>query len=181
MSENGRIQLGITDGLAWAEQFVVTWRVDAISLHAGVVALCSSLTEANPPACGDGLLTVTVRRSAGERGLPQAWAVASVSLPGAGEAHRIYQAGSDEVVWIEDDPREFVHIEVRASSWMCSLTADRRRPSRGRVWYARTDLFERLGVKGGRYEPLVARWTSATTATREASPSQAVRVFRSSS
>jgi hypothetical protein len=105
-------------------------------------------------------LRLTVRRRRGEDGEVELEARATAQLPGRARAIDVASAHGEAIRWsgeMSEDAAAWLHIDISADGWACSLSL---RPGReAQLAYARTDLFQRLRIGGGRYEPKRAEIT----------------------
>lgn len=138
------------------DQLSVEWRVDVGSLPGEFVD-----DEAITRSRREGTITLTAVRGPG--GLGDVRVTTWLHCAGDGEPRPLpMRAAGRQVAWI-DDPRGMTHLEIDTPQWRCSVTL--QRDAEGcRLRYALTDLFEKLGVRGGRYEPRQGSCANCDTA-----------------
>ncbi len=136
------------------ETVLVTWRVDAESLARALRRPTSSNGHVERGADRDAELRLTVRqvRNGSSRRILTAEVVAC--LPTRARPVPLATASDAEITWSDSAADGWLHLDIAAADWSCAVSL---RPAReNALAYARTDLLQRLGIKGGRYEPLRA-------------------------
>jgi hypothetical protein len=142
--------------VAAPDRLVVEWRVDLGSLPREFVD-----RETIARARREGAITLIAVRSPDDLG--DVRVTTWLHCAGDGEPRPLpMRAAGRHVAWI-DDPRGMTHLEIDTPQWRCSVTL--QRDAEGcRLRYALTNLFEKLGVRGGRYEPRQGSCANCDTA-----------------